>query len=544
MEKRYISNRYKRVSSDKRKKRRAQSISSKLYADATQQEVKTTKVKATTKKRRKELKKIGKGPIFMLIICIIFLIFVIIRLITKESGEAFFDFLRTKVEEGVPQELNIGIVDEDVDLANFENANILSTELNTYLYGALLRVRADYSIYYDLLEQVEKISNSEYILKIRQDNLLTSSVLVDSLQQYCNKESKYYTNCQNISDIIIVDNKCIKIKLSVDDPLFIYNLQLPIPSTASNTGRYSLDTSKGEKNSVSYIAQDLKSEAIPKTITLTSYKEENAAINEFANGKLDMFITNDYSIDNKIGKTEFNIYSYKNGNCTFLLGNKNSEIFSKKEIRQAVAYSINRERIRKDIFLNSGSLIDIPYIYSDVKYKYDIYGAQNILLSNGYELKENIFFKEGKKVSLKLLVNKEDEIKLKIATYIKEDLLRVGIDVVIDATKDIEKKVSNGDFDILLANININENPNLSFLDNFALNNDQLEQQLKSISDMTNIDEMYKKIERLIEIQSNEITCIGIHADTTYLVCKKGHNFFTNISYMNLFTDILLTQSN
>lgn len=38
-------------------------------------------------------------------------------------------------------------------------------------------------------------------------------------------------------------------------------------------------------------------------------------------------------------------------------------------------------------------VIDIPYIYSDIKYKYDLYAAENALLINGWKKTSGIYTK-------------------------------------------------------------------------------------------------------------------------------------------------------
>lgn len=49
-----------------------------------------------------------------------------------------------------------------------------------------------------------------------------------------------------------------------------------------------------------------------------------------------------------------------------------------------------------------------------------------------------------------------------------------------------------------------------------------------------------QKVPELIQSMSDEVVCIGIHADVAYLVSTKGLNVFSDIKYMNIFTNLLL----
>jgi len=258
-----------------------------------------------------------------------------------------------------------------------------------------------------------------------------------------------------------------------------------------------------------------------------------------------MFVTNNFQISELLGKYEYDIRAYKNGKCLMLFGNKNSDVFSRKEIRQTIAYSIDRDKIKREIFLNSGDIIDLPFIYTDVKYKYDIYGAQNIMLTSGYTLQNNVFTKVENgmktKASLKLIVNKDDETKLKVASYIKEDLKSVGIEIniVTMSKNNLEKALSKGEYDLVLADLNINENPDLSYIEHYININNNTNAAFSNITNFSNTNELEDNVKELQNVLSNEAVCIGIHADTSYVICKKELSQLGNISYMNIFSKLL-----
>ena len=544
MEKKYISSaRYKKSSSENKKNRRTESISKKLkdFSDVKERvELDTKKVKPT--KVKKKANKSKKVTIIMVILIIILALCALI-LTLKDENEGFFDIFKTRVSDTAIEKLNIALVD-DVDMLDTNNKNVILTELNNYTCGVLLKVTENYEIKYELLQSVEKKSNKEYELKIAEDNKLTASVLKARLNSYKDSSSKYYANCSNIQSIEEIDNKKVKVILKEDMPLFIYNLQLPITFSTLNTGLYNINTSRTGDSKVTYIKKEYVEKSIPNTITVMIAENDDDAIKLFKDGSIDMFFTDSYDIAEKLGKTDIDIRSYANGKCLFLFGNGESENFSKLEIRKAIAYSIDREKIRKEIYLNAGSIIDVPELYSDVKFKYDIYDAQNLLLSSGYSLSNSKFVKDGKTVELTFLVNKNDKTKVKVATYIAEDLEKIGLKVNLKmlSSADLIKQIKLKNYDLVLADVNLNENPDISFISDYINITDESRAKLNDIAASTTIEQTVQNLKELTNIMSKEVVCIGIHADSTYLVTKKGMESFSNIKYMNIFSNILLTK--
>ena len=129
-------------------------------------------------------------------------------------------------------------------------------------------------------------------------------------------------------------------------------------------------------NSVSLVKNSSKSSL--GVISLTNYENTDDMVDNFRNGNIDMFTASSDSIMQLIGKREYNVKKYRDGETVFLLGNKDSALYKKKEVRQAIAYAINRDEIVKNVDMKFSEVIDIPYIYSDIKYKYDLYNQYQV----------------------------------------------------------------------------------------------------------------------------------------------------------------------
>ena len=244
-----------------------------------------------------------------------------------------------------------------------------------------------------------------------------------------------------------------------------------------------------------------------------------------------------------IGKREYNTKKYRDGETIFLLGNSKSSLFKRKEVRQALAYAINRDEIVKNVDMKFSEVIDIPYIYSDIKYKYDLYAAENVLLLNGWKKTGGIYNKndgyEYKKIELNLLVNKDDSQKTNIADSIKEMVEKIGIriNVLKLSEEEINTRVQTGDYDLVLSTVYINDSPDIEYLYNYLNVSDITNSAIENVkkSDLSNIEE---NVDILKNTLYSEVACIGIMAKTTNVVYQKYIKGFDNISYMNIFEEL------
>jgi len=275
MEKKYISrSRYKKSNRDIKKSRRSEKNVTKKINGVNETVI--VKVKIKDKKIRKTNKKFNSRIVIYSLILLVILILVLLRLKLKEPNESFFDIFGTKIDESIIEKIDIGIIDS-VDINDDNTSNVILTELNTYTCGVLLRIYSNYNISYYLLENVEKLSNKEYVLNIAKDNTLTANVLKARLNSFNTSNSKYYTNVQNIKSIEVEDSKTLRIILENDSPMFIYNLQLPIIS--SDGGLYTKNTIRNNEDMLTYLAKHVVN--MPETINVHKLTSDEQAVELF-----------------------------------------------------------------------------------------------------------------------------------------------------------------------------------------------------------------------------------------------------------------------
>lgn len=541
MEKKYINEaRYKKNTN--RKRRDASTVRSNLKP---KNEPKVVEKKQPNKKQKKKKSRrtARENKLTNIITCVILIIIiaVISRAILKEENEPFIPL--PFLIQSNDQVIKIGVITTDSLLEGNTN-NVVINELNKYSKDMLLEINTDYGINYRCISSVDKVSNIEYIITKDKDSKVTIEKIKDVINEHrANKNSIYYNKLTNIASVTAINANTLNIKLKEQDPYFIYNLAIPLTTTVDAT-KYEKDSLSTE-NKLVFNRHKNASKELPLQIIVTKYKDVYAAVDAYKQQEINAFITNAENVQTILGKYQYNIDTYRNGQSVFLFGNSKSQVFSKLEVRQAIAYSIDRDRIIQDILKSKGVKIDLPYIYDSVKYKYDIYAAENLLLTNKYKKYNKVYSKteNGVKTTLELdlIVNKNDEIKVSIANKIKNNLAAIGIKINVEKLTEtkIQTRLNKGDYDLVLASVSLNNSPNITFIKDRLFITEDLQQAIMNLDNST-IQDLNKNIALLQTKMSEQISAIGIYSDVSYLVYSKEIMGIENINYMNIFTSIFV----
>lgn len=503
-----------------------------------------TNLNNNTNKNKKKTRKHnfpGLLKIIGLVACIA-LIAIISRIIVKKENEPVVqaDF-NTEKKVSLVQDYNFKIGMSKLDSTNYlSSKNIILNELVSSLSNKLISINKDYSINYIVAKSIKKVSNKQYFIELNPDYNVKVEDIKNTINEIKSAGDKniYYECINNIWSIDEQGKNEFSITLKQDDPYFVYNLTFPIVNTGNN---YPYDIKNEGESSVLFTRK--KSNSTLSTIQFTGYSDIDNLIEDFKNGKIDMFTASSDSIMQLIGKYEYNVKKYRDGQNIFLLGNKDSKVFSQKEVRQALLYSLNREEIVKKINSTFSEVIDIPYIYSSIRYKYDIVGAKNILIQYGWKNEKGMNKKtvgeEELTLELTLLVNEKDNTKVKIADMIKDMAENVGIRINIKKAKDnqLTELIKNKSYDIILADVYVNDKPDITYLEEYININDKVNSALNIVK-QSSIEDLPKNIATLQDVISDEIACIGILARNTNVVYQKNINGFEDINYMKVFYNL------
>jgi len=438
-----------------------------------------------------------------------------------------------------------------IGLTSFENTNsytstnLILNDLYKQTSLKLIEVKNNYSITYQVARSIKKLSDTEYLIELNDNYKLDLDDIKYSIDNIKNagQDSMYYDRIDNVSSIEQGENKnSIKITLKSKNPYFIYYLDFPLLDDESKiNGKFTYTSN--EESAIFKRANKNENKNL-NSITLTNYNSIDDVVDAFINNETDIFFATSNNDMQLIGKNEYNVKKYKDGETLFIFGNKESSIFSKKEIRTALMYSLNRDEIVKNSDNNFIEVIDLPFLYSTIRYKYDIVGSNNLMTSNGWNKNGyGIYHKyeNGNEytATLKLLVNGDDESKVNVANNIKNMALNAGIDIQIDAVSkaDVSVKVNAKDYDIVLASVYLDETPNVEFLRKYLDINSNTTQAFTQVEE-SSVEDIEKNIQNLQFILSDEVACIGIYARNINLVYQKGIYGFEDINYMNIFSNI------
>lgn len=495
-------------------------------------------------------KKVKRESIFSLtivkiiiVLLAIFLLSIISTIIIKNKEKVpiisvFFDSESKNLVKNY--NLKIGIIENDSDVSVFKSDNLIINDTYKNLASkSLVTINEDYSINYELAKQIKREDLSYFITldskyKITADNVKTTIYKILS-----NKENIFYNKMKIVKDIKVLSEYELCLIIENNNPYFIYYLDFPIyiDEDISKNVKNIFYNANIDNNSILYKNNENNGTSVLSYITLNKYNISYSMVEDFKKNELDvMFISSD-NILKLIGKYDYGMKRYRDGTTLFLFGNVKSEIFSKKEIRQSILYSINREEIIRSLNNSYLELIDLPYLYNNViSYKYDITAANNVMLSNGWKKQGGIYTKDEKQAILTLLVNSEDEVKCKVAEQIKNMVELNGIRINVEklSKAEINERINLNKYDIVLADVVLDETPDINFLRKYIEVSDTVKEQIENINS-SGLENISGEVNKLYEIMSCEVACIGIYATNTSVVYQKDIIGFENLTYLNIF---------
>ena len=422
--------------------------------------------------------------------------------------------------------------------------NLIVNDLYRAINHRLVTSKDNYTLDYELARKIEKISDLEYSVVLNNSYKLDRDDVIYSISKIMeSQDSMYYERVSNIREIVKngEDEYSFSVILKEADPYFVYDLDFPILDSdqkLADSFKYTVNNgdmifSKAEKNSNTNL----------NSILLKEYNTVDDCVQAFRNGETDVFFASSNNEMQLIGKSDYNVKKYKDGETLFILGNKDSNVFSRKEVRTALMYSLNRDELVKSSDNNFIEVIDLPYLYSSIKYKYDIVGANNLMSSNGwnnngygiYEKQDNGYVS----ATLRLLVNQDDQNKMNVANSIKQMAQSAGINIEIQALPqaDVQARIDAKDYDIVLATVYLNETPNISFLKDYLNINDATNQAFEQVEN-SSVEDLSSNVQNLEFVLSDEVACIGVYARNINLVYQKYIYGFENLNYMRIFSNL------
>lgn len=326
----------------------------------------------------------------------------------------------------------------------------------------------------------------------------------------------------------------------------------------NGTGMYkitSIDSNKIVLEKNDNWSQKDKNPKIEK-INLLLFSDMGELYNSFKIGNVDVIHTSNINYNQYIGTLGYKVKEYKGRELDFLSLNCENEILSQKEVRKVISFAIDKSNIIQEVYNNKYYISDCVIDYGTYLYKkenvslgYNIEQSKKILSEAGWTYKNNKWQKKNtsgttKKLSLNLVVQTNNENRLKVAELIKEQLEQIGIEITIKKVTDSQYKeyLQNKNYDIILTGINNGFSNDLQYFygeGNIAnYNNTEVKDiinELKNISDDNLACEKYNK---LFEITQEDMPYITLYRNKNILILNQKMSGEFNPNNYSLFYNL------
>jgi len=289
--------------------------------------------------------------------------------------------------------------------------------------------------------------------------------------------STYYSKrLSNISSHSIKDGELI-IKLKKADINFIKNLVFPITkggskqSGAIGSGRYVL----AQDGSYELVKNKYSTRKTPglESIKLIEIHKYSTLSHMIKIGSVNFAYADNVDLTTAAIKTSPVLIN----NLVYLGINSNNTYLANKDFRKALSLCVDRKKILADAYAGSGNATALPFNPIATSFKSESYAidltnvsaAKELFTISGLTEKgTDGFYKvnENEKVSLRLLVNSENDARVRTAQYIKRDLEAQGVSIqIVSENKDAyTSKINSGDYDLFLGEVKLTPDNNIEAL--------------------------------------------------------------------------------
>ncbi len=305
-------------------------------------------------------------------------------------------------------------------------------------------------------------------------------------------------------DVKIIDKKNIQIYFKETYGNNLESLTFPIVNKKSydlddeyrpiGTGPYMYEEYKNSQG-ISLIKNDKywNGQVNISKINGKFFENIDLMLQAFEDGRIDILNSRGSDLEKYRKNPHVEILEYVSGEYEFLGFNFKNKIFSGKDgkkIRKAIYYGIDRQAIIGRVYDGHATQVDRPfhpnsYLSENIinSYGYNIEKSKALLREAGFTnldkdeiLKDNL----GRKLEFRLITNFSNELRRKTAEIIKEDLKKIGINIILDYSKvnignlndeeidkewiDLNNTLNSGGYDLAILGWEISVVPNISYM--------------------------------------------------------------------------------
>lgn len=348
-------------------------------------------------------------------------------------------------------------------------------EINSLVFRGLTKISAEGSVVPDLATNIEIKDNVEYIFTLRKDVTWQDGKEFsadDVIYSIALVQNQLYDSvvAENFRDVEVkkIDQHTVSFKLKEAFAPFLTTTTLGIiPKHIPLTDYRPVGTGefrfiKVEENAVTLENRSLR-------LRFQFYPSEEAAVLALKLGEVHALALSRQKLSEiknwKNYKSETPALPYR---LITLFYNTKETPLNDKNIRQALTYAIDKNDVAKNstdakgkVAANSYAFLESLQAGTKEKYSFNLEKADQLLVSEGWELKEGKRIKDGKPFSLTITTLADHEFE-DSATKIKASWEKLGIEVTITAVSGTELRdqiVPNRAYDVLLSSLLLNSDP-------------------------------------------------------------------------------------
>lgn len=450
-----------------------------------------------------------------------------------------------------------------IGISDFDNINPLITEnediisLSTILYEPLLTLTDTYDIELALAEEWSKTDKKTYLVKLK-DNLkwqdgsnVTGDDVKFTIDTIKDGKSVYADNVANVKSVEVIEENTIRINLKKEEPFFEYNLIFPIISKNQfdgddfyksreapfATGMYKVTSATGEKMELEQNENWYNPDNVERKIDrveLYFFDTMGDAYNSLKIGNIDLVNTSITNVEDYIGTIGFVTKNYKGRELDFVALNCDDTLLKNVEVRQAINYAIDKNKINSSVFSNNYYVSSFPIDYGSFLYdkesksSYNQEKAKETLEDAGWEYRYGYWRKtenySTQYLNLNLVVDNSNETRVKVAELIEEQLEDIGINVYLYRVSNsaYQNYLKNKNYDMIITGVNNGYSPDLTYFlgeDNLSnYQNEEIAGILDEVKNISDKDLLKEKYNRIIEIYEKEVPYICLYRNTNKLV--------------------------
>lgn len=270
-------------------------------------------------------------------------------------------------------------------------------------------------------------------------------------------------------------------------------------------------------------------EAVCENVTVSVIRDMQTATSAFNTGVINATTGESFDLQNSTPRSSARTTLYPSLKYEFMAFNQKSGIFSSQSVRAAISCAIDRNAIAGECYLGAADGANAPLHPSALEItaastiaQYNLANAHEMLFFEGYSFDEETRLlrnDKGEKLSFSLLVNNDNQSRIKTAQLIKKQLFDAGIEVNVKelAFEDYKREIEGGHFDAYLGGTRLGNLYDFEFLfsDGGALNNygytsDYMNLALSAIASSPSKDSLSDAVFNFEEVFSREQPLCGL----------------------------------